>query len=177
MTIDTSKPWYPQDYPLEEVLAIAESTKEGGFQFTPDAMRAHLNDVKEDYRIRTGGPAGIFYDLRRHLRQALHGKQIHQMPQYNQDQRWKRTDENGCFTVNEERFMGTVDEVIGLAIAKLEGASIPDTKFVVMDYASPVFTRDQPPDYSCTPTLLEETRPCTNILRSYWDMVNSEKAD
>lgn len=173
MTIDITQPWYPQDYSIEEVIEVG--TRSGGFNFTDDAKRNRIKDIEEDYRIRKLGPAGIFYDLRRHLRQALHGKQLHQMPNHDRDQKWKRTDENGCFVVNEERFMGTVDEVISLAIAKLEGASFPDTRFVVMDYAAPVVTRDQPPDYNCTPSLLEATRPCNNILQNYWDMVNSEE--
>ena len=169
MTIDTSKPWYPQDYPLEEVLDLAADTSK--LHFLPNDLRQRLNDVKEDHYIRTHGPAGVFFDLRRHMENALHGQQIHQMPQRDQPQKRKRLDEEGRILVDAERFMGTVDEVISLAIAKLEGSTIPDSRFVIMDYAAPALSKE-----NGNITLLEDTRPCTHILDSYWNMVNGEKS-
>ena len=170
MTIDTSKPWYPQDHPLEEVLDVAAANN-GSFQFSPNDLRHHLNDVKEDHYLRTHGPAGVFFDLRRHMENALHGQQIHQMPQRDQPQKRKRLDEEGRILVDAERFMGTVDEVISLAIAKLEGSVIPDTRFVIMDYAVTAVAKE---DNKIV--LLEDTRPCMHILDSYWNMVNGEKS-
>lgn len=170
MTIDTSKPWYPQDYPLEEVLDTAAANS-GGFQFSPNDLRHHLNDVKEDHYVRTNGPAGVFFDLRRHLENALHGQQIHQMPQRDQPQKRKRLDEEGRILVDAERFMGTVDEVISLAIAKMEGNSTVDSRFIIMDYAIPAVSKE-----NGDVVLLEATRPCTDILDSYWAMVNGENS-
>jgi hypothetical protein len=170
MTIDTTKPWYPQDYPLEEVLDLVSNNALDKALFTMDNLRQHLNEVKEDHYVRTHGPAGVFFDLRRHLENALHGQQIHQMPQRDQPQKRKRLDEEGRILVDAERFMGTVDEVISLAIAKLEGSTIPDTRFVIMDYAAPAIGK-----VDNEIKLIEDTRPCMNILDSYWNMVNSDK--
>jgi hypothetical protein len=171
MSIDGSKPWYPQDYPLEEVLDFASDKAKAWMLEDSKCLRDFRNDLKEDHYIRTHGPAGVFFDLRRHLENALHGQQIHQMPQRSHPQKRKRLDEEGRILVDAQRFMGTVDEVITLAICKLEGGSVPDTRFVISDYAVPVLTDD------IHNPLLEAMRPCTHILDKYWDMVNSEKSD
>lgn len=166
MTIDTTKPWYPQDYTLDEVIALSE--EQANKSSLLDVRRDHVSNAKEDYRIRKGGPAGVFVDLRRHLRQALHGKQIHQMPKYDRPQKWRQSDENGCFTVNEESFMKTVDEAIGLALIKLDSSTICDARFTILENAVPVLTNaDVNP-------LLHESRPCTDILSQYWEAVSQE---
>lgn len=174
MSIDTSKPWFPQDHPVDEVLKIRANGS--GIFFPTKKHQIYMSDLVEDHYLRTHGPAGVFFDLRRHIENALHGQQIHTMPQRGEPVVREPLDEDGKISVDVRRFMNTVDEVISLAITKLEGTSIPDTKWVISDYAVPVFTRDQPPDYNCQPTLMEETRPCEDICQKYWDMVSIEES-
>lgn len=154
--IDTSKPWYPQDYTLEEVLASVKR-----MAMSTDSEHADfLAKVERDYYVRKGGVGGIFNDLRLGIINKL-----------------GEPDEDGNVTVNLTHFSGQVKNDVADAICKLEGTSIPDTRFVVMEYAVPVMTRDEPPEYSCTPLLQEDTRPASaqgiSILHQYWAMVNS----
>lgn len=154
--IDTTKPWFPQDYTLEEVLAVVKR-----IPMTNDKEHeSHLTQIEDDYRIRKGGVAGVFHDMRRQILGNL-----------------GEADSDGNVTIPLERMKKVVTEIIGGAISTLEGHSIPNTKFVIQEYAVPVFNRDQPPDYNCNPTLVEETRPASalgdSIFHQYWDLVNS----
>ena len=165
--IDTSKPFFPQDYPLEDILALASGNK----FFSEAGKRDQINAIKEDYRIRKGGPAGIFFDLRGHIENALHGQQLHEMPHHDETVTRFKLDERGEIPVDPYKFMNTLDQVISLAIIKLEGSSIPDTRFVIQDYATVTAHK-----VDGKIELLEETRPCTDILGSYWDLVSSERS-
>lgn len=166
--IDTSKPWFPQDYPLEEVLAVVTDNP----FFSEAGKLDRVNEVKEDYRIRKGGPAGIFFDLRRHIENALHGQQIHEMPQYDEAVTRIKLDEHGQIRVDPYKFMNTLDEVISLAIIKFEGSNIPDARFAILDYAAVAVRK-----VDDKVVLFEETRPCGDICQAYWDLVSQEKAD
>lgn len=166
--IDTSKPFFPQDFPLEEVLELITSKNPS---FTTRDLDNQLAEVTEDYRIRKGGPAGIFFDLRRHIENALNGHDITDMPKPGECVSRIKYDERGDIPVNPQRFMNTLDECISLAIVKLEGNSIPDTRFVIQDYAVPAIEKDGEKIQ-----LVEATRPCTNICQAYWDLVSQEEA-
>lgn len=136
--IDRTKPWFPQDYTLEEVLATNAWS---------DPVK-----VERDYNIRCGGVAGVFKELRDEL-----VKGINELDP----------------TLDKAKIEQLVTDRIENAIIVLEGNSIPDTKFVISEYAVPVFTRDEPPEYSCNPSLVEQTRPATAIVDRWRDMVNT----
>ena len=157
--IDTSKPWFPQDFPVEEVLALVKRMPLS----TDEEHEAVLAQTEDDYRIRKGGVAGVFHDLRRQILGNF-----------------GEADAEGNVTIPLEGMTKVITDVIGNAIGTLEGHSIPNTKFIIQEYAVPVMTRDAPPDYNCTPTLLEEIRPASalgdSIFHQYWAMVASEKS-
>lgn len=154
MSIDISKPWFPQDYTLEEVKALINRRP-----FDTDEQHAErMAIVESDYRIRAGGVAGIFNDLRLNIIERL-----------------GNIDEEGVAKVDVQAFKDRLKYVIADAIYKLEGGTIPDTKFVVHEYAIPTFHRDEPPVYNCKTSLLEETRVAKNIADRYWSLVNSDK--
>lgn len=166
--IDISKPFFPQDFPLEEVLELVN--RQDGFMLVDPEIRKR--DLEEDYRIRKGGPAGVFYDMRRHIENVLNGSTITDMPQLGECVTRIRYDEQGNIPVNPVKFMNTLDEVISLAITKLEGSGIQDSRFVIQDYAVPALVKDGE-----NITMLEKVRPCTNICQAYWDLVSQEKAE
>lgn len=169
MSIDKSKPWYPQDHPLEDSLKLCKESASKNL-FTPDAERKLHKEITEDHYLRSHGPAAIFVDLRRQLENALHGQQIQQMPLRDQPQKRKRLDEEGRITVDAERFMGTVDVVIASAIHKLTSSStVPP--FYISDYAIPVFKDTDEGTF-----LMEDSRPCIAVLEKYWAMVSTEKS-
>lgn len=155
--IDTTKPWFPQDYTLDEVLSKVTHMP----LMTLGEHEERLNQIREDYRIRKGGVAGVFNDLRVDIIEAV-GK-----PDPN----------GGHIVLDYNKFKDMVTEEIAKTIAVLEGSSIPTTRFVLMEYAVPVFSRDTPPNYDCHTTLKEETRHATalgdSIMEKYWAMVNT----
>lgn len=154
--IDTSKPFFPQDFTLEEVLATVKRKP----MATDEEHTAYLTQIEDDYHIRKGGVAGVFHDMRRQILGNL-----------------GEADSDGNVTIPLEGMKQIITEIIGNAISTLEGHSIPSTKFIIHEYAVPVMSRDAPPDYNCNPTLLEEIRPATalgdSIYHQYWDLVNS----
>jgi hypothetical protein len=165
--IDTSKPVFPQDYPLEEILALVGD--QSGFQLVDPELRKR--DLTEDYRIRKGGPAGVFFDMRCDIENALNGSTIHDLPKPGECVSRIKYDEHGNIPVNPEQFMKTLDLIVGNAICKLEGTGIHDSRFVISDYAVPAMAKE-----GDKIKLVEATRPCTNICQAYWDMVSQEKA-
>lgn len=166
--IDTSKPFFPQDFPLEEVLELISSKNPS---FTTRDLDNQLAQVTEDYRIRKAGPAGIFFEMRHDIENALNGSTVEDLPKPGECVSRIKYDEHGNIPVNPEQFMKTLDAIIGSVIVKLEGNSIPDTRFVIQDYAVPAIEKDGEKIQ-----LVEATRPCTNICQAYWDMVSQEKA-
>lgn len=152
--IDTTKPWFPQDYTLEEVLAICKKQKFESDENYKDRLAA----VERDYNDRVRGVAGIFDDLRRNV--------VKQIDLLNKEG-----------PLDLAKVQRDVDCIVANALYKLEGGTIQDTKFVVMEYAVPVFNRDSPPNYECHTTLKEETRHATalgdTIMEKYWNMVNT----
>lgn len=154
--IDTTKPWFPQDYTLDEVLATVVKIDGLSHRDQDDRIR----NIERDYHIRKGGVAGVFHDLRNRILEAV-GE-----PEPN----------DGNVVVDHKAFKEMVTNEIAETIYTLEGISIPDTKYVIQEYAVPVWRRDDPPEYSCKPEFLEAVRPATakgRIIDKYWDMVNT----
>lgn len=154
--IDKTKPWFPQDYTLDEVLEAA--VKPQGFSHRDQDN--HLRNIERDYHIRKGGVAGVFNDLRNRVLEAV-----------------GEPDPNGGhIVIDHKAFKEMITHEIAGTIYTLEGSSIPDTKFVIQEYAVPVFRRDDPPEYNCKPELLEVVRPATakcRIIDKYWELVNT----
>lgn len=170
MSIDTTKPIYPQDHPLDEVIAL--QTKDSGMFFTIDKRLELVSRIKEDHYLRTNGPAAIFLDIRRKVENALHGQSMQQMLPRDYPQPREELDASGCISVNVERFMGTLDEVITSAICNLTSTS-HDAPFFISDYAIPVFGEETD---ACGTRLIEDSRPCTEVLQKYWAAVSTEKS-
>lgn len=155
--IDTTKPWFPQDYTLDEVLATVVKIEGCSFRDHDEQIRA----AEVDYHLRKGGVAGVFKKLRDDVIAEV----------------GKPDPIGGHLVLDHTKFKEMVTAKIADAICTLEGSSIPSTRFVLMEYAVPVFNRDEPPNYSCKPTLQEKTRHATalgeTIIEKYWDMVNT----
>lgn len=156
MSIDTSKPFFPQDYPLEEVLATLKRMP----MATDEEHAQRLHQAEREYYIRKGGVAGIFNDLRLSIIRLL-----------------GQPDDEGFANVKLDDFKDMVTHDIAEAIFNLEGNSILTTKFIIQEYAVPAFKRDESPEYNCAPVLIEETRSTSksgmSIASQYWELVNS----
>jgi hypothetical protein len=112
--IDKSKPWFPSDFPLDEVLAAIED-----LPFANDAENlARRQQIADQYETRLIGPAKIFFDLRQDLIKEMDAE----------------------FRIHPEK----VTMHVGTALIKLMGSSIPQTLFTVNEYAVPVVCRDVP---------------------------------
>lgn len=170
MSIDATKPIYPQDHPLNEVIDF--QTKDGGMFFSQSKRLAMIDAVKEDHYLRSKGPATVFLDIRRKVENALHGQAIEKMLPREYPQIRGEVDENGCVNVNVKQFMDTLDAVMSVAIVTLTGNS-HDSPFFISDYAIPVFGEETE---GCGTRLIEDSRPCTHVLENYWASVSSEKS-
>lgn len=153
--IDPSKPWYPQDYTLEEVLLEVKRMPLS----TDEEHTERLVEVTRDYNLRKGGVAGVFNNLRNRILEAV----------------GEPDPEGGHVVLDYKELDKMVTHEIASTICTLEGSSIPSTRFVIQEYAVPVWNRDAPPEYNCKPILHEEVRPVSDgrIIKQYWDLVNS----
>lgn len=100
--------------------------------------------IKSDYEIRKAGLHGLFYKLREDIIDAKSS------------------------TATHEDFVQKLDNGISSVLFELTNGRIHDCRFIVQEYVGDIVKVDSD---SCD--MVENTRPVSNAVLAYWDLVNS----